>query len=174
MLRREVLERRLDLAVLTSRHPDTELVSIPVVAQRVVAIVARDHPWAARRDVSLSEVAALPLVMRERGSTTRLLFEEALRAAGLGANIRLELGTREAVKEAVALGIGGGVLLEAELGGHPGLHPLKIADGALDAAENIVLLDEYRELAPIARFLELAASRFLKVAPEGDRPGLCD
>ncbi|WP_283136975.1 LysR family transcriptional regulator [Rhizohabitans arisaemae] len=91
-----------------------------VVAQdRLVVVVAAGHPWARRRTpLSGPELAATPLVVRERGSGTREMLESAL--TGLEtAPARLELGSNTAVKGAAQEGVGPAVLsvfaVEAEL-----------------------------------------------------------
>lgn len=74
----------------------------------VVAIVGADHPLAARREVALTELAHLPLVMREPGSGVRALVEQAFAASSLAPEIGLELAGVEGVKQAVRAGLGVG------------------------------------------------------------------
>jgi DNA-binding transcriptional LysR family regulator len=65
--------------------------------------------------VTLQELAALPLVMREEGSASRLTVLGALKEAGLDLNaieVVAELGSTTAVKKAVAAGIGASFLSE--------------------------------------------------------------
>lgn len=81
----------------------------------LVVVVARDHPWADRRaPVTPDELAATPLVTRERGSGTRDALDAALAAAlghpGEGVEPALELSTTAAVRAAVLAGAGPAVL----------------------------------------------------------------
>lgn len=73
---------------------------------QLVAVVPPAHTWAKRRSrVSMEELAATPLVMREKGSGTREALEQALTAAGHGApQSVLELGSTSAVRSAVLTG----------------------------------------------------------------------
>ena len=73
---------------------------------RLVVIVAPDHPWAARRSVARKLLLATPLLAGESGSGTL----SALRAVwGKDADrlrVSLTLGSTEAVKQAVRAGLG--------------------------------------------------------------------
>ncbi|MBW2649153.1 MAG: LysR family transcriptional regulator [Deltaproteobacteria bacterium] len=77
---------------------------------RLVLVVPASHKWSERGKVSLNEVSTEPFVSRERGSGTRKVLEESLRKNTnltlSGFNIVCELGSSEAVKEAVLAGLG--------------------------------------------------------------------
>nr|WP_198932361.1 MULTISPECIES: LysR family transcriptional regulator [unclassified Pseudonocardia] len=74
---------------------------------RLVLVVAPDHPWARRRAVDAARLATTPLVAREPGSGTREFLERAL---GDLAPPVLELGSTTAIKNAVAGGAGPAVI----------------------------------------------------------------
>lgn len=74
---------------------------------RLVLVVAPDHPWARRRAVDAARLATTPLVAREPGSGTREFLERAL---GDVAPPVLELGSMTAIKNAVAGGAGPAVI----------------------------------------------------------------
>ena len=52
------------------------------------------------------------MILREVGSNTRKIFEQAVAAAGFDLNVVMEIDSRDAVREAVAEGIGIGVVGE--------------------------------------------------------------
>ncbi len=84
--------------------------SVPVARDRLVVVVPPNHPWARkRRRLTVAELAATPLVVREVGSGTRrtldLALEEYERPAPL-----LELGSSAAVRTSVLGGVGPAVL----------------------------------------------------------------
>ncbi len=105
-----VLRREVEAAVLPDIPPDPRFRRHPVLTQEVVAIVAPDSPLARFEPVSLSDLADLPLVFRSRGSSTQKVVDRAFRRAGLTPQPRLVADTRDAVYEAVALGIGVGFM----------------------------------------------------------------
>jgi DNA-binding transcriptional LysR family regulator len=76
-----------------------------------VLIVSIAHEWAERASVSCSELASIPLLMRERGSGTRHVIEMALERQGVkrsSLHIVMELDSTEAIKSAVEAGLGVG------------------------------------------------------------------
>ncbi|MFH8368256.1 LysR family transcriptional regulator [Streptomyces sp. NPDC018031] len=78
---------------------------------RLVVVVAPDHRWARRRTpIDPAELAATPLVLRERGSGTRQVLDAALAAHGGLAAPLLELASTTAVKAAAVSGAGPAVL----------------------------------------------------------------
>ncbi|MFD2350687.1 LysR substrate-binding domain-containing protein [Nonomuraea ferruginea] len=90
-----------------------------VGGDRLVVVVAPGHPWARRRTLLRGpELAATPLVVRERGSGTRETLDVVFSALHR-ARPRLELGSNAAVKGAAQAGVAPAVLsayaVEAEL-----------------------------------------------------------
>lgn len=76
------------------------------LADELVLIVAPRHPWARRREVSATQLADEPLLVREEGSATRRVTERALEQAGVAWRVSMELGHTEAIKRAVMAGLG--------------------------------------------------------------------
>ncbi|MCM2563918.1 LysR family transcriptional regulator [Lutimaribacter sp. EGI FJ00015] len=105
-----VSRREVDVAVLPDLPADTRFRRAPVISQEVVAIVSPDSPMADQGEVSLERLAASPLVFRSHGSSTQKIVDRGFRQAGLAPEPRLTADTRDAVYEAVALGIGVGFM----------------------------------------------------------------
>ncbi|KQS64988.1 LysR family transcriptional regulator [Modestobacter sp. Leaf380] len=102
-------EGAADLGFVEGPRVPAGVYSQVVARDRLVLVVAPDHPWAARRRaVSPADLAGTALVAREPGSGTRRAFEEALGRPGR-APVQ-ELGTSTAVREAVRSGLGPAVL----------------------------------------------------------------
>ena len=154
----DLREARTDLAVLNLIEPAGDLHSQMLYRDRIVAFVPAEHAWAARVRVELAELAAAPLILREPGSATRALLAAALERAGLALRIALELGSREAVREAVLAGLGVGTVFERELVADPRLQPLAIAGADLDATVSLACLPERRRLRAVQAFFALAAA----------------
>jgi DNA-binding transcriptional LysR family regulator len=119
------------------------------------------HPWAKRRRVSLEELAGQPLILREAGSGSRWCLEQALAHAGKSLRdmrVALELGSNEAIKEALLRGLGVSVLsthvVRKELRTKK-LHALQVTGLPL-LREMFVVWDRRRALPIAARlFLDL-------------------
>ena len=84
-----------------------------LASDRMVVVVPPEHPLIARKTITMDQLAQWPLVLRESGSGLRHCFEKALEQAGgsLGRlQVALELGSNEAIKEAVRQGVGIAIL----------------------------------------------------------------
>ena len=76
------------------------------VENPIVAIAPRKHPLVGKRHVTLARLAEEPFLLREHGSGTRMATERFLKERGVKLNVRMELGSNEAIKQAVAGGLG--------------------------------------------------------------------
>jgi len=104
-----VEEGRVEIGVVGARPASRMLVARELMADRMVIVVPADHPWSRRESVTLAEIRAEPLVLRERGSGTREALERALAEAGTDLTafrVAGEMGSTQAVKQAVRAGIG--------------------------------------------------------------------
>jgi DNA-binding transcriptional LysR family regulator len=104
-----VEEGRVEIGVVGARPASRALLARELMADEMVIVVPADHPWNGRAGVTLADVRTQPLILRERGSGSRDALERALAAAGtdLGAfRIAGEMGSTQAVKQAVRAGVG--------------------------------------------------------------------
>lgn len=101
-----VREFACEVGVVGAAVHHEKLVAVRFVQEALVLIVPAGHAWAARPEVSLTNLAGQPLIIREPGSATRHAIEEALREAGLTMEGSMELGSNEAIKRAVEEGLG--------------------------------------------------------------------
>ena len=99
------------------------------------------------------------MILREEGSSTRQIIEDALAEAGVAPQVVMENGSREALHEAVAAGLGIGVVSAAELGTDDRLTVVKISDTRLEAQEFVVCLKERRNVRTVQAFFDLARGR---------------
>jgi DNA-binding transcriptional LysR family regulator len=72
----------------------------------IVVLAPASHPWSNRRHIPFADLADVAFVMREQGSGTRTAVERAFQERGLRLRVKLELGSNEAIKQAVAGGLG--------------------------------------------------------------------
>ena len=140
----------IEVAVTTLIDPPDGLSCTAIAEQRLVACLPRD---AARRRITLDQLAQGPLVLREPGSMTRLMLERAFAAAGLAPQVRLEVGSREAAREAVAAGIGIGVVLDGELGEDGRLIAVPIEGPPIAGTVQAVALPESLDLPAVRAFI---------------------
>jgi DNA-binding transcriptional LysR family regulator len=81
-----------------------------VAPDPLALIFSPRHPFAGRSSVSLEELAGQPFVVPEATSLTRILFERALREAGVSIRIGHQLHETEPVKKAVEANLGVGIV----------------------------------------------------------------
>ncbi|HEY7302299.1 MAG TPA: LysR substrate-binding domain-containing protein [Xanthobacteraceae bacterium] len=108
-----IVEGAADLGVVEAEADDPVLVRISVPGDRLVLVVAPQHPWADRASLSPGELTQSVWVLRERGSGTRRIFEDALHSYGIDPDaltVSLELPSNEAVRSAVEAGAGATVI----------------------------------------------------------------
>lgn len=82
---------------------------------RLVLIVPRSHEWSGLRAVSLASLVEAPLLLREQGSGSRRIVEQAIRKAGVALDqlsIAMELDSSEAIISGVEAGLGLGFVSE--------------------------------------------------------------
>src|SRR6056297_800878 len=108
---RDALIRRIDQGLddwyLMTRPPaDRGLLIERVAINPLVMIAAPDHPWTRRKRIDFRAVSEERFVVRESGSGTRLWTEEWLGRFGAELKPALELGSNEAIKQAVRAGHG--------------------------------------------------------------------
>jgi aminoethylphosphonate catabolism LysR family transcriptional regulator len=152
-------EGRTDLAILNLIGARREIHHEPLYRDEIVAFAAAGHHLAHGPAIGLEELARAPLILREPGSATRALLFDALAGRGLEPTIALELGSREAVREAVLAGLGVGTVFARELVPDPRLVALPIAGGALGAEVALACLPERRELRAVRAFFAIAVAQ---------------
>lgn len=150
---------RCDIALLPNiPEGDDRLYSIPLEPGHLVAFVDENHAWAERRSVNMQELLGQRIILREQGSRTRSIFEEAVAQTGAGLDQVMEITGREGVREAVAAGFGVGIIAEHELVADTRLHSLQISDAELIHAEYVICLKERLNLRVTDAFLEMIRS----------------
>lgn len=103
-----IMNDQVEIGFIGRRITDKKLVCEPLWKDRLLLVAHRDHPRARTSLRNLSEIDSLPFIGREKGSATRSIWEAYLRdnAGGVALNIVSEMGSSEAVKEALIAGLG--------------------------------------------------------------------
>lgn len=109
-LLQRMAENMDDIYVL-GRPPEHMGVEVePFLENPMVVLAARNHPLADVKNISPKHLAEEQFLMREAGSGTRLSAEKFFSEHGVKLKVRMELGSNEAIKHAVAGGLGIAVL----------------------------------------------------------------
>ena len=104
-----VIENRIDLGLVEGPVHNRSLTVRRYDVDRLVIALRPGHPLAGEDRVPLEALRGVPLILREEGSGTREVFLEHARAAGFEIedfDVTMELGSPEAIKGAVAAGLG--------------------------------------------------------------------
>jgi DNA-binding transcriptional LysR family regulator len=105
----KVVDHTLDLGLIESASHHPSLVTQVCCEDELVMICAPFSPLAKRPIVTPAEVASQPYISRETGSGTRECIDDFFKMNGVNLdemNLSMELGSREAIKGAVAAGLG--------------------------------------------------------------------
>lgn len=146
-------DNRDDLYVMSMPPQDMDLEDQTFMDNPLVLIAPAGHALASGRDVSLGALQGERFILRERGSGTRQATERFFAAQGFAPKTGLELGSNEAIKEAVAGHLGVAVISR---------HALKTEDLARDLcllpvagmpirSQWHVVYPRAKQLSPIAR-----------------------
>jgi LysR family transcriptional regulator, low CO2-responsive transcriptional regulator len=99
-----------DLYVMSQLPTHLDVKAEPFLENPLVVVAPRSHPLANERNIPLKRLAEEAFIMREPGSGTRRSFQKLLDSHELSVRVRLELGSNEAIKQAIAGQLGLSVL----------------------------------------------------------------
>ena len=147
------LRDNLDDLYIMSRPPvDMDLGDEVFMPNPLVLIAPNADPLVKRKSVPLHELAQRRFILREKGSGTRMVGDQFFKKMKFRPDIRLELGSNEAVKESVAGGLGLGVISRHALHGlkkEHGVSVIDVEDFPLPSAWHIVHPSS-KKLSPLA------------------------
>lgn len=101
-----LLSGNIELGLTEGPIEDDELESTVFYQDELVAIAPARHPLLKKKNVAAREFCREPLILREEGSGTRAVVEHALRRKGITVRPLFSLASPEAIKNAVAAGVG--------------------------------------------------------------------
>ena len=148
-------ENRDDLYIMSMPPADLALGDEVFMPNPIVLIAPTADPLARRRKVPLRELAGHRFILREQGSGTRMTADRFFRRMKFRPQLRLELGSNEAVKEAVAGGLGVGVVSRHALHGLQKEHGVSVVD-----VEGFPLASSWHIVHPAGRKLSPLALAF--------------
>ena len=161
--RKEILGRlgtNADDLYLLTRVPEEPAVEAhAILPNPLVALAACDHPLAREKKIPFVRFAREPQLLRETGSGTRLAAERAFAEHGIEPAVRMELGSNEAIKEAITAGLGVALLYRSALGLGPDFGRLAVLD-----LEGMPDCGNWHFVHPVAKQLPLVARSFVEFA----------
>ncbi len=152
------LEENLDdLYVLGQPPEDLHVESQPFLDNPLVVLAPVGHPLADEKNITLERFAEEPFLVREAGSGTRKVVKRLFDEHGLRLNVRMELGSNEAIKQAVIGGLGVSILSRHALHHEPRATKICILD-----VQGFPILRQWYVVYPVGRQLSIIARTFLE------------
>ncbi len=159
--RQRVLERLSenldDLYILGQPPSNLDINLRPVLENPLVAIAPHNHPLAQEKNIPLQRLAEEPFIMREPGSGTRMAVEHFFEENRVALNVEMEIGSNEAIKQAIAGGLGVSVLSCHSLALEGTKGPLTILD-----VEGFPIQRYWYVVYPGSKQLSVVARTFLE------------
>ncbi|WP_373547339.1 LysR substrate-binding domain-containing protein [Chamaesiphon sp.] len=151
------LAKNQDDLYFTGRPPsDLDIELRPILENPLVVVAPSNHPLAGKTNIPLKELATEPFIFREAGSGTRLVIEQFLAENRVAVDIVIELSSNEAIKQAIAGGLGISVLSQHSL-------DLEAQNGLLTIlnVEGFPIQRHWYVIYPSGKQLSVAAQTFL-------------
>jgi DNA-binding transcriptional LysR family regulator len=170
---RQALVERLaknedDLYLFADAPEMDDVVTQELLPNPLVVLARDDHPLAPERNIPFARLASEPFLIREEGSGARRIAMRLFAEHGLVPRIRMELGTNEAIKEAILAGLGVTIMSRYTFGLDPESSRYRCLDVEGFPLENhwYFAYPQGKQLSPVARaFLDFARVEAKKMVP---------
>jgi DNA-binding transcriptional LysR family regulator len=110
----DLLDGKVELGFVGFKAEDARLAFEKIWDDEMILVVPKDHAWTRRKSVRLADLRTEKFISRERGSGTldslRRLLSKNKQSSNELLNISMELGSTEAIKEAILAGYGMSIL----------------------------------------------------------------
>lgn len=166
IIEQRVLDNSIDLGLIETQPEHSEIQAVPFMEDQLCAVLPADHPLASLNSVTLSQMAAYPFLMREKGSAGREILEASFALQHLFVQPVLESSSTQAIVSAVSQGLGVAVL------------PYLLVER--DARENLIKVLPFQK--PLVRNLNIIYHQskyltpnmkaFIRLCREFPQPGL--
>jgi LysR family transcriptional regulator, low CO2-responsive transcriptional regulator len=151
------LANNQDDLYFTGRPPSEMDIELrPILENPLVVVASSEHPLAKEKNITLKRLAAEPFIFREPGSGTRLVIEQCLAENRVSVEVVMELSSNEAIKQAIAGGLGISILSQHSLA-------LENQQGLLTIlnVEGFPIQRHWYVIYPSGKHLSVAAQAFL-------------
>ncbi len=163
--RDQALERLLenldDLYIMGVPPEHLAIEKVPFLQNPLVVIAPKGHELAGKRRVTLARLAKERFIMREKGSGTRIATEEFFSKRKVTLSVKMELSNNEAIKWAVAGGMGLSILSQHALM----LEPMQDKIAVLDI-EGFPIIRSWHIVYPSGKQLSVVAGTFFEYLKE--------
>jgi len=110
LLEKRMMENEDDLYILSDLPEEIDLHSEAFLDNPLVVVASSDHPLAREKNIPIKRLCGEQFIMRENGSGTRTAIQHLFARYKVSVKVKLELGSNEAIKQAIAGGLGMSVL----------------------------------------------------------------
>ncbi len=157
-----------DLYIMSTPPLDLQLDDVVFMSNPLVVIAPSTDALVRRGQLELSALASQRFILREKGSGTRMAVDQHFKRVRFHPKVRLELGSNEAIKEAVAGGLGLGVISSHALHGRAREHGVSVVSvaGFPVPSQWHIVHPAARSLSPIAAAFKAQLLRQIKGAAE--------
>ncbi|MBI4785085.1 MAG: LysR family transcriptional regulator [Oscillatoriophycideae cyanobacterium NC_groundwater_1537_Pr4_S-0.65um_50_18] len=146
-----------DLYVMSQLPENWDIKAHPFLDNPLVVVAPYNHPLAGKKKIPLERLAEEIFIMREPGSGTRRALQNLLDDHNLAVKVRLELGSNEAIKQAISGGLGLSALSRHTLVMDGSTNELTILD-----VEHFPIQREWYVVYLAGKQLSVVASTFLE------------
>ncbi len=154
---KDLLKRNMcDLAVFSELPEDLDLESIEFLDNPLLMASAPDHPMVSKKNLSFRDLEKYPFLFREPGSGTRLVMQRLIDEHDIDPNVVMELGTNEAVKQAIMAGIGISLISKYSLTLEASINKISVLD-----VKGLPYINRWKMVYPKGKRLSPAAKNFV-------------
>ncbi|OOZ39249.1 LysR family transcriptional regulator [Solemya pervernicosa gill symbiont] len=156
-----------DLYIMVTLPQRDDIETHPFLDDHLVVFAHPEHPLAKKKNITLEQLSKERVIAREAGSGIRLTYERMLKEKGVSIEPYMELGSGEAIKQAVMSGIGIGALSTFSL-------KLELETGRLVVldVEGFPISRRWHAVHRRGKRLSRAAQAFLEFIQEAEIPGV--
>lgn len=142
-------ENKDDLYIMSMPPTDMDLHDEVLMPNPLVVIACASQNLGQHAHIRLKDLKGQRFILREAGSGTRMAVDQYFKKKKFQPNVRLELGSNEAVKESVAGGLGLGVISRHALQSQSGVCILDVEGFPIPSAWHMVH-HKNQKLTPVA------------------------
>jgi LysR family transcriptional regulator, low CO2-responsive transcriptional regulator len=144
-----------DLYVMSQVPENLDVFCQPFLENPLVVVASAHHPLAVEKNISIQRLAKEPFIMREPGSGTRKAVQKLFTEHKVAVNVKLELGSNEAIKQAIIGGLGISVLSRHTL------TPEALADLTVLDVEHFPIARQWLMVYPANKQLSIVARTYV-------------